>query len=421
MSKKYRVKRYSYHRQAQHNKTRNKILTAMLVILIGGGIGWVSFDPVADFVLRIGEDISSNLSSSENISVSVSSSSQLSVSSSQSEPEIQEPVEESLPTSTYYLPPSTLQDMNKLRPALEQIKASGGTGVIFDIKDEHGYVYYKSQLEVVNNNFDAIPEITFDIAMAVEEMEKMELVPVGRLSAFKDKFAAFSLHDASVKYQDSKINWIDNAKADGGKTWLNPNHPDAQNYILQMIEEITSLGVKYIALSGVQFPTGYSLEFATYGNEDVLDKSRILSDFIVKSEEVAQSNDSEIWPVVTLETLAGINDIPHGEYPEKMIEAAGRGIIDVRPEQFGNGVATDHLTISTPILSPYETITAGLGASPDLKEYELCAVIQAYTSAVGKDRVPYGAEEIQLQVDAALKYGIEKVVYYNPQGTYNYN
>ena len=422
MSKKYRVKRYSYKKSGYQSQNWNKIIIGGFIILLGAGIGWMGFDPISNFITNIGNHISAPPPLVKDPISSQISSSQLPTSSSHSE-ETESPVKELFPQDTYHLTSQTMKNTDSLSTALADIKSKGGTGVSFDIKDAQGYIHYSSNLSVFKTNYKAIPEVTFDLKMVIDQIEKAGLIPVAHVSTFHDSIAPVSLQESAVKYQNSKINWIDNAKADGGKTWLNPNHVDAQGYILDIIKEITSMGIKHVVLQGVQFPTGYSLELATYGNTGALDKSQILSDFILKAETMAQSNGAEIWPVVGLDAMVGINPTPYGNNPEKLLDATTRGIIDVRPEQFGNGVATDELTISTPILLPYDTIVAGLAlASKEfpLDDYTLTAMIQAYGAVSGGEYVNYGAKEIQLQKDAVNKYSIENIIYYNSLGTYNY-
>ena len=415
MPKKYRVKRASYTHGVQ---VFNSFWLGVIVIVLCGGIGWVSFDPIASLVANISNDKTHSPSSLETPTVTSNSVTETVDSSSMVVDEEEHIMKTTaLPESMYYLPPHIVNDMSMLRPALANIKAMGGTGVVFDVKDKDGYIHYNSQLEIVKNNFKAIPAMTYDLKQVMDEMKKNDLVPVASVSAFKDQMAAFSLHDSSVKYQNSKVNWLDNASDSGGKTWLNPNHTQAQDYILQIIEEITQMGVTHVSLHGVQFPTGYSLNLATYGNTGVLDKSQVLADFLIRAEQVAAKNDSQIWPVIGLDAMAGVNDIPYGDHPEKLLEVTKRGMIDVRPDQFGNGVTTEELTISTPILLPYDAIVTGLDATVDMSEYQIAAVLQAYTAPFG-DHIPYGTSEIALQADAVEKYGIESLLYYNPQGVY---
>lgn len=151
----------------------------------------------------------------------------------------------------------------------------------------------------------ALSTVPYSLETVTASILEHDMTPVGILYTFKDHVSTASMYDAAVKYMDSQINWIDNAQSAGGVPWLNPNHPMARDYLVQLVDEASRRGVEYIMLDGLQFPEGYSLELATYGNTGPLDKSAVLADFVAEAEAAAASNGGEVWPVINLTSLSG--------------------------------------------------------------------------------------------------------------------
>lgn len=98
-------------------------------------------------------------------------------------------------------------------------------------------------------------------------MEAARVTPIGRIYAFKDPLAASAKLEAAVHYQGTEWAWLGNSAAMGGKAWLNPVNEYAQSYISDLAAEAVGKGVKQVILDCVQFPSGYSLEMAGYGQE----------------------------------------------------------------------------------------------------------------------------------------------------------
>lgn len=414
MSKKYKVRRYGYEWGGQRKHWWQTTLVSLLVVAIAGGIGWFAYEPVYNFVVGIGSSrpVQPDLPSSGVMPEATPQPSAVPV-----VPEVQTG---GMPSRMYYLPETTIMNKTLLDAALADIVAKGGDGVMFDLKNEAGLVLYDSSLPIVTKNL-ALAEQTYSLAQLITTINEAGLSPVGRLFAFKDHTATASMNEGAVKYMDSKVNWIDNAKADGGKAWLNPNSALSRDYILQLVEEATAGGVSCLVLDGVQFPTGFSLGLATYGG--IPDKSTVLADFVTTARQRAEKNGGELYPVVSLDAVAGVNSIPYGQSPEKLISAAGRAVLDIRPEQFGIGVTTETLVLTKPLLTPYDALTTALAAAEAAVQQEgveLSAMVQAYTSTrvEGASNKPYTAAEVEEQIKAAKEAGIDKVLCYNPAGSY---
>lgn len=419
--KDFKIRRYDYERTQKRKRTMKTALLTVVCVGVALAVGWFAYPPVYDFVTNFQLP---QLSQEEN-PPDASSGDPAAPNSESGSAGQEKPLAESpFPGSAAYLPLDVIKNSSRLESALAELSAKGIQGVVFDLKDDSGIVHYQSDLELVEQN-RAQAEDSYDLAQVMTAVREAGLVPVGRIFAFKDATAAGHMYDSAVKYMNSSVNWIDDYQENGGKSWLNPNNQEAQDYIISIVEEAAAKGMDVLLLDGVQFPEGFSLELATYGNTGTLDKSGILAGFLTRARGAAEAKGSRIATTVNLLSAAGFSDVRYGDDVGSLVSAAGSVMVEVMPEQFGNGVTSEELTLSAPALDPYNTISQALAVCQEVllgdEEAEVAAMVQAYTSttlgaAVNKT---YGTQEVQDQVLALEENGIENILYYNPQGDYS--
>ena len=143
-----------------------------------------------------------------------------------------------------------------------QLKAQGITCAVLPLKDDRGYLYYTSALPLAQKSIAAT---TVDAAAIATAFRNAGVTPVAGLCAFKDSIVPFADRTTAVKYGNQDITWLDTAKELGGKAWLNPNSPVAQQYIADLIGEVKALGFDTVLLQNLQFPEGTGLNLASYG------------------------------------------------------------------------------------------------------------------------------------------------------------
>lgn len=188
------------------------------------------------------------------------------------------------PTATdgiraFYLPSSALSvDTLSEVSTLHDAAAAGFNAVVFDLKDAAGTLYYQfsnPQAKKVNNY--APNALTADNLKTLFSMIRdAGLQPIPRLYAFCDDPAAKVLTDARIGLESNHSwAWYDGDPNNGGKKWLNPYLPAAQNYIGALADELKAQGAAAILLDGVQFPAQLSSaylgeEAATVNKGDAL-------------------------------------------------------------------------------------------------------------------------------------------------------
>lgn len=159
----------------------------------------------------------------------------------------------------FYLPSSALSVDTLIETStLQEAAKAGFNAVIFDLKDADGTLYYEfTDTRAKKTGAYAPNALTTDNLTALFAlMQENGLQPIPRLYAFCDDHAAKALADARIGLESNHSwAWYDGDPNNGGKKWLNPYSPAAQDYIGALAEELKAQGAAAILLDGVQFPS----------------------------------------------------------------------------------------------------------------------------------------------------------------------
>lgn len=189
---------------------------------------------------------------------------------------------------------SVLAGGTDLESFIASAKQNGINSIVVEIKNIDGYVRYASQLPDVQAN-SAILDPVLNIESSIKELKNNKIKVIAKMYCFRDAIASGNMSDMAVHYMNEGYNWLDNSASKGGRPWLNPYSSKAQNYLSDIAKEISELGFDAIILDGVQKPTGYSLDLATYGDESVgVPLSTALGNFVSEVKQKV-SEGTEVY------------------------------------------------------------------------------------------------------------------------------
>ena len=189
-------------------------------------------------------------------------------------------VTDSVPTldtvKAFYLPTSALSNTETLKSTLQDAKKAGFNGVVFDLKDATGNVWFEAtsaHVEQAKSVKDgALTKEQLTAVLTLCENEQMLAMP--RLYAFLDRTAPRALTSARIHYAgDPSMGWLDNSADKGGKPWLNPYSPQAHEYLIGLGTELRDWGFKAVLYDGVQFP--HQLWKAGFGDSAYTSQSKL--------------------------------------------------------------------------------------------------------------------------------------------------
>lgn len=417
MPKNYKIKRYN-HIYRGKRPLRARLLrwaATIAVVAAFAFIGWNAYGPIRDYfagtLLAAPADDGSSPGAPEESAP---------VSSGQAPAEPEQPAAPALPAELHavYLPVSILLDETRLDSMLDELSRTDTNAVLFDLKDTNGTVLYRSQLELVAQA-EAQAQNPYDLGRLCEKLAEKNLVPIGRLNAFRDPTAANRIPEACVKYMNTDTTWLDNAPESGGKPWLNPYSELAQAYITDIAAESVSMGVRRVMLDNVSFPTGYGLELATYGpNASGKTRSDALAEFIDAADARVEALGGEVSVYITGLAALGANNTYYGSNP---LALANENVtIGVMPAQFGDAFTLESFTLDAPVLDPGGTVDSLLKfIAPDLSGKQVTAMVQAYPADYTlTNNKMYTAEDIKAQIGAAASNNVGSYIIYHPDGAY---
>lgn len=406
MRKEYKVRRYGYDRRRQRQNRALRI--ALLAVLIVGACvaGWFLYDPISTWLQEqnkaYAEKRQEQLERQEQQQPSGQEPPVITPDAPDEKTEPSAPADSTFPKKTATLTAAELADAAAWEGRLQELAAAGYDGVLFDLKDDAGQVLYRSKLEAVTGNIRQT-SARYDLSALIAATEKAGLTPIGRMVAFRDAAAGRVLKNAAVKYNYTETNWLDNAPDAGGKSWLNPNSGEAQDYILALLDEVAKQGLHCIVLDGVQFPTGFSLSLATYGPKGTeVDRSTVLAAFIKHAAAAMRRQDCALWASLSIRDLTNAGGC-YGETPEVLLSAGTDCfVLDIAPEQL---VPRREVMPQQPYEAVYAALEKLLGSQKDDSFYWVAAV-QGYApaEALWPYDTSFGEAQVNDQIRAAEAY-----------------
>jgi len=417
MGKEFKVMRKRHSRRTGRYAV-GQVIAVVLVVAVLFAAGWFLYEPAYNWVMGLARPRAEEPEPNQPESSAVEPAPQ--------EPQQAEPTPENWQEElrAVWIPASAASNSTVLESYLAGLPADPVDTVVLELKDARGRVLYQSAVEEVGLA-GAQTDGAFDLAAATQLLHQKGYTVLARLYAFEDSTATAVLEKGKVFYAGTGFGWLDNSASAGGKAWLNPYAQQAQDYISKLAAEALSMGVDGIVLDGVQFPTGYSLELADYGDTKGVSRPQVLSDFVSRMEELVESHEGVgCWIYMDAAELYLPEEMgelgPYGGQAKQVVEGHNL-MVNVMPAQFGIGQETGLTLPANPLQNPGETVAAVLrGLDLPQDSAMVMPVLQAYTAGdiAMEFNLAYGEEEIDQQVDAALEWGAQHVVLYDPSGAY---
>jgi len=211
----------------------------------------------------------------------------------------------------------------RLKEIIENFDSLGLNALVVDFKNTHGDILYPTKNSLAIEIGACKPVISYPNRL-IYQLHKHNISLIARITIFKDTTLANAAPFISSTIDsgtDRKvIQWtpriaIDSTSIDSTKTdsinvpkkikWVNPNCREVQNYNLDIIEEVISLGVDEIQLDYIRFPTETYLLSADYGIPDSVSKQDVITNFVKKVYSITKKNkiklSADIFGVVALQ------------------------------------------------------------------------------------------------------------------------
>ncbi|MGN1194006.1 MAG: putative glycoside hydrolase [Acutalibacteraceae bacterium] len=184
------------------------------------------------------------------------------------------------PIKALYMPSQKLSDTGYIKDLIRNIKRKDFNSVVIDFKTEDGNLSFFSNSQIALlakcSSFD-----NETVEKAIELFEKYNIKIIARIFCFEDATVSSSNPELAVKYMNSDVLWLDKPEAEGGKSRLNPYSTEAQEYIIDVIKQVSGFGISDFLLEEVDFPDGDASDTAGFpGEKKKSDRGKVLVEFV---------------------------------------------------------------------------------------------------------------------------------------------
>lgn len=145
-----------------------------------------------------------------------------------------------------------LSNRASLAAALAKGKNMGYNAAVIQLKDEKGYLHYKSEIPELSDKELVIGELK--LSEITEIFRNADMTPVAEISVLKDNMGAMTFAEISYKCYGEDSSWLDYYSTGEPLRWICPDSVDAKAYIDKIYGEITASGIENIILSNLIFP-----------------------------------------------------------------------------------------------------------------------------------------------------------------------
>ncbi|MGX7394584.1 putative glycoside hydrolase [Carnobacterium mobile] len=319
----------------------------------------------------------------------------------------------------------------KMAELSDFVTTNGLNSMVIDVKDDTGNI----TMDIGSDN-ETVKKSTQDFVSdpktMMENLEKNQIYPIGRIVVFKDTLLAEAKPELSFKRADGSV-W----KNGNGDAFVNPFSKDVWDYNVEVAKQAAKMGFKEIQFDYVRFPEGFETQSdsLTYSRGDYQDseidevQQRVsaVTDFVEYAREELRPYGVEV-SVDIFGYSATVPEAPGiGQNFSKISNNVDVISSMIYPSHWGS-----YFGISKPDLEPYKLVTEymkvenelleGLETPPKSRPW-----LQDFTASYlgAGNYIEYGAAQVEDQIRALHEAGVDEFLLWDANNTYtpgvNYN
>lgn len=305
----------------------------------------------------------------------------------------------------------------RLSTLLDLVDSTELNSMVIDIKDDAGYITYKTDNATLQELGKPQPFIG-DIDALMTKLNEHDIYPIARIVVFKDTILAKKNPELSFLNKDGTV-W-ENSKGD---SFVNPYNKDVWEYNIEVAKEAVKHGFKEIQFDYVRFPEGFekradSLKY----DKNELSRIDTVSEFVKYAREQLEP----LGVKVSVDIFGYAASVPAAEGIGQDFVKISQHVDIICPMIYPSHYTTGWFGAKEPDLAPYQTIK---GASEDtIKKLEplgeerpiIRPWIQDFTASwLGKGHyTKYGKFEVEEQIRALKDLNIDEYLLWNANNRY---
>jgi hypothetical protein len=301
----------------------------------------------------------------------------------------------------------SMGNKNKRQQIYEMIDKTEINSIVFDIKDDRGYIDYNCTIpEVVNTG--AVKNY-YDLEEILREFKERNIYSIARFVTFKDNVLPRARNDFAVLNKNTfKPISLE------GSTWVDIYCEQAWDYYITIIKDLASRGVDEVQFDYIRAPSRGSIESALYPhNEDDHDKIWAIKNFLAKVQRETEPYNIRISADVFGMVFVTENDQGIGQ----LIEEMAPQLDYIYPMAYPSHYNTHFMGFADAEAHPYEVVKYTLEKGFERIGDTSCLIIP-WIQAFSYD-LPYSETEILEQINAAKDLGIKGFLFWNATNKYS--
>ena len=261
-------------------------------------------------------------------------------------------------------------------------------GVMLDLKDEYGVIYYDTAVGLAEEIGAVYP--TYDLSAIARDVDDRGLYLIGRIVTFQDPLAARSVPEMAAF--DTATGQAYNKS---GQWFLDPTDPQARGYALSLAVEACSLGVDEIQFDYVRYPDGLPSSVVFDGGSDAETRVATIESFLLEAREVLHPLGCAVAADIFGFITTARDDGGIGQQWEVLADA-----LDVAsPMLYPSHYSSDWYGYARPVDHPGEMVTRAL--DDGIKRLQRGTIVRPWLQDFG-----YTAAQVRAQTKAAESFGL---------------
>ncbi|MEF2965534.1 putative glycoside hydrolase [Paenibacillus sp. M1] len=306
---------------------------------------------------------------------------------------------------------------SRLNTLIDLVDSTELNSMVIDIKDDAGYITYKTDNPTLQKMGKPQPFIG-DVDALMARLEKHDIYPIARIVVFKDTVLAKKNPELSFRKADGTV-WS-NGKGD---SFVNPYSKEVWDYNIEVAKEAAKHGFKEIQFDYVRFPEGFEkrADSLKYTKNEL---SRI--DTVAAFVQYAREQLEPLGIKVSVDIFGYAASVPAAEGIGQDFVKISNQVDIICPMIYPSHYTTGWFNATDPDKAPYQTIK---GAVTDtLKKLDplgeekpiIRPWIQDFTASwLGKGHyTKYGKHEVEEQIRALSEMEIDEYLLWNANNRY---
>lgn len=302
---------------------------------------------------------------------------------------------------------------------IEMTKRSGINTFVIDVKDDRGYMLFKTKAAEKFSPKANDSATVKDIDALMKKLKENNIYTIARIVSFKDPTYTAQNVDKAIIYKDTGKPFTNN----DGLIWASPHDRNLWEYNIEVSKEAIDAGFNEIQFDYVRFPAsdgGKLDKHLDYRNEKEESKPATIQNYLKYAREELSPKKAYISADVYGLVGSVEDDMSLGQYWE-----AVSNIVDyICPMMYPSHYANNTYGIPIPDANPYGTIYNSAKDSVIKNSYiKTPAIIrpwiQDFTAPWVRGYIKYGDKQVMEQIKALEENGIDEYMLWNAGNRYS--